>query len=765
MSSKETEFIVIDKAIQRKIPRRAPEFAGMLDSEPHTPNGGTMMLHVSSCPAVASGEKVAITVDILELDREFIRNNEVVSEGSDDDLLATFEGFLENKNGRFIFSEMKPTKEVDWKAGAFFPYFYITFSGENDKVINSSKPVSAGTFFPVIVGTNSEENEGDQFEIGFIIKKDGAIMGTSGKTASLFQGEYTHGIACDLFNSRTSLDAAALANITPVLGSAGKDADRSFAVASSTHVDLSATNRAYMKAVEQALKKIDQLVKSSKNPYFQNVEAVNEYYREIERYKRQLEEYTELKENPDTHWNDLRAMEQSILLPLAQRLNELEEKITGYLKSSKHPPRAYIKQIEQYSEIIARNKAIDELLNNPAVQILGLLPGAGVVTGALKLLQGKTFDGFLDIFGSIVTYGSFIKLSRVARAFRTTPKSTVELLYSYRYRNMVSQITSTKVMKSITKSSLAKTNTFLGSLFSTVNSFETLKGHLDSLAILHRNQKYILDMTGKAIAGIGSGAIGDELMFLRFLDQMHQTNATLEFFAHLRALHGFAATGKSIADTSREAMDEVQKLLGHQEVPGMKEINPLVASNTSKLFDLMQRRRTFDIDKIFQETTRSFSTDSSIIDYFTSTSATRDRFNVNHSSDIRYQNTRAEMQLALREIVEAWEGEQKQRDGWIDENRDHYVNDNRCHLMREWARIKKSFTATLEGSLETRIKNLIAKIQGQVEAAEALTGKTSLNLLEQIFRTNMIQSTGAVYDLAVDVFADSANNLIDTYFY
>jgi len=297
-----------------------------------------------------------------------------------------------------------------------------------------------------------------------------------------------------------------------------------------------------------------------------------------------------------------------------------------------------------------------------------------------------------------------------------------------------------------------------------VNSFEILKGHLDSLAILHRNQEYILEMTGKAIAGIGSGAIGNELMFLQFLDRMRQTNATLEFFAHLRALHGFASTGKSIADTSIEAMAEVQKLLGHQEVPGIKEINPLVAKNVKEMFFLMQNKR-FEIDKIFQETTRRFPTDSSIIDYFTATCATRDRFNVNHSSDIRYQNTRAEMQQALKEIVEAWEGERKQRDAWIDENRDCYVNNNRCHLMREWARIKKRVTASLEGSLETRMKNLIAKIQGQVEAAEALSGRTSLNLLEQIFRTNMTPSTGAVYDLDIDVFAHSANNLIDTYFY
>jgi len=150
---------------------------------------------------------------------------------------------------------------------------------------------------------------------------------------------------------------------------------------------------------------------------------------------------------------------------------------------------------------------------------------------------------------------------------------------------------------------------------------------------------------------------------------------------------------------------------------------------------------------------------------FPSTCATLDRFNVNHSADIRYQNTRAEMQQALREIVEIWESEQKQRDAWIDENRDRYVNNNRCHLMREWARIKKRVTASLEGSLETRMKNLIAKIKGQVEAAEALSGRSSLNLLEQIFRTNMTPSTGAVYDLDIDVFAHSAGNLIDTYFY
>ena len=140
---------------------------------------------------------------------------------------------------------------------------------------------------------------------------------------------------------------------------------------------------------------------------------------------------------------------------------------------------------------------------------MGLLPGAGVVTGTLKLIQGKYFDGFMDVFGAIVTYGSFLKLSRVAQAFRKSSKTTVEMLYSFRYRKLVSSITSTDMMNKITETSLNHSGTFLGNLFDTVGTFQSLKGHVDSIALLHRNRDYIVDMTQKAIKAIRIGLINN----------------------------------------------------------------------------------------------------------------------------------------------------------------------------------------------------------------------------------------------------------------
>jgi hypothetical protein len=98
----ETEFIVLDKAIQRKIPRRAPEFAGMLDQN-FILQWRHDDAHVESCPAIAPAKKRR-DCRHLELERDFIRNNEGVSEGSDDDLLATFVGLSgEQDTVKFIF--------------------------------------------------------------------------------------------------------------------------------------------------------------------------------------------------------------------------------------------------------------------------------------------------------------------------------------------------------------------------------------------------------------------------------------------------------------------------------------------------------------------------------------------------------------------------------------------------------------------------------------------------------------------------------------
>src|SRR5690554_4249947 len=48
-----------------------------------------------------------------------------------------------------------------------------------------------------------------------------------------------------------------------------------------------------------------------------------------------------------------------------------------YLRKDTKPPKAYIDRIDKNIAILTHNNNIDKILNNPAVQIMGLLPGAG----------------------------------------------------------------------------------------------------------------------------------------------------------------------------------------------------------------------------------------------------------------------------------------------------------------------------------------------------------------------------------------------------
>jgi hypothetical protein len=444
---------------------------------------------------------------------------------------------------------------------------------------------------------------------------------------------------------------------------------------------------------------------------------------------------------------------------MAQALVSLEKDIHQYLKSNSKPPKDYLDRINRNIAILSRNETIEKILNNPAVQLMGLLPGTGVVTGMLKLIQGNITDGFLDVFGSIVTYGSFLKLSRVARAYRRSSKPTVELLYSYRYRELVSSITTTEVMEKITAVSLNKCGTFFGKLFDTVGNFRSLKGHVDSIAILHRNRNYITDMTERAIKGVKLGTITDATSYLKFLEELKNVNAAAEFFAHIRVLHAMIKGAKDAYDVILEAMDDVDLLLGFDQLPGIENFNAQTVKNIRTLF-LMMREKRFEIQDIIDEQTSRFANTPSIIDHFNKALASYDMFGVNHNADIRYQNTREEMLLAIDEICDLWTSQKRTRDNWVNEMKSKYIFCSIFHLQREWARRTKIFDTTLE----IRIANFKSKVEGQIKAREALGGKSILNLLDSTIREIESFGTNLIYDFDDESFRIEGTELLIKYF-
>jgi hypothetical protein len=381
----------------------------------------------------------------------------------------------------------------------------------------------------------------------------------------------------------------------------------------------------------------------------------------------------------------------------------------------------------------------------------------------LKLIQGNITDGFLDVFGSIVTYGSFLKLSRVARAYRRSSKPTVELLYSYRYRELVSSITTTEVMEKITAVSLNKCGTFFGKLFDTVGNFKSLKGHVDSIAILHKNRKYIFEMTEKAIKGIETGLITDAISYLNFLKELKNINAASEFFAHIRVLHAMIKGSKDAYDVILEAMDDVEKLLEFEQLPGTENFDVTVVKNIENLFSMM-RDMDFDFDQIIIEQTKSFRNPSSIIDYFNASLANYDMFGVNHNADVRYQNTFNEMLLAIDEICDLWDAQKKARNSWVDEMKSKYIHHSIDHLQREWARKTKLLWTKKSESLETRIANFKEKIKGQIKAAEAIAGKGELNFLDSVTKEISLFDINLIYDFDDTSFRDEGSKLVIKYF-
>ena len=747
-------------------------FSGALDSDPMTLNGDVMRLFVFYCADIDKNTKAKVKVKILELDQNFIRDKKKVDESSSNDAIGEFDGFLENRDGKFIFSEMKPAKEIDWLKTAPYPYFRIAFAGDEHRVANKSDNATASPTFHVVVGKTDEPQASPEYEIGFMIEKDdGTFLGGSGPAVSYLYGRHSYRPILNLFDIRTKLDSVNLLNIThaqmqrvdPVIGP--EAIPMQAAAASSTAVyaaSITAYNEKKMKGIDAALKEIEKLIKTSNNPYFQNIQAVNDYYATLDQYKAATEEYKKMqtKDGPGT----LNTMVQEKILPLAKKLGTLEDEVHQYLQSSDAPPKEYIDRINRNIAIIARNKNIQEFLDNPAIQIMGLLPGAGVVTGALKLLQGNYFDGLLDVFGSITTYGSFLKLSRVARSFRTASKDTVELLYSYRYREVVSEITGAELMNQITATSLTKCSGFLGELFETIDGFKSLGGYVDSIAILHKNRDYILKMTKGAYEGIKNGLIAKEDGFISFLNSLRDANATAEFFAHLRLLQATAKSGKDAYSVITEAMEEVDKLLGHEDVPGVNDFDQEITENISKLFNFM-RPRHFDIKEIIDQTTKSFSSNSEIIEHFNKDLTHFDKMFhlVNLNADVRYQNTRDEMLLALAEIRDTWEAEKHKRDNWIETNKSSYIHESLRELQIQWAH-QKPLAATLSESLETRIENFLGKIKGQIALKEALGEKPMLSFLSAEVKQGMVPDGKIIFDMNVDSFRTDAEILIDKYY-
>lgn len=761
---------VIDKRWDPK----TPGFTGALDSDEITLNGDVMRLFVFICPPLRDGDKERVTVKILELDRYLNEEGKSVDEGSADDTIAIFEGILQNKGGKFFFSEMKPGAEINWSKTAPNPWFRITFARESDKVGNRSDNDTNAETFPVVIGKNDEPQESPEFEIGFAIEKaDGTVLGTSGFVVSYLHGEYSYQPFLVLFDAHTQLDSITLLNITNAqvkYAAGGEDANdeltRAAAVSTTRAYDATVTayNQKKMKAVQAALAKVDKLIRTSRNPYFQNIQTVNDYYRKLEEYKGHIQQYQEMHGSELYGPSDCYTLEKAVIRPLAQELNDLERDVYDYLQMTGKPPQAYLDRIDKNVAIIAKNDKIEEILDNPAVQIMGLLPGAGVVTGTLKLIKGDYFDGFLDVFGAIVNYGSFLKLSRVARAYRKSSKVTVEMLYSYRYRKLVSSITSADVMENITTTSLKQSGTFLGNLFETVGTFKALRGHVDSIAILHRNRDYILDMTNKAISDISGGAIHNTNTYLSFLERLGNTEASLEFFAHLRLLHATVKGGRDTYGALQLAMSEAGQLLAHHEIPGATDFPNRVLEDTTTMFGMLNGLEV-EMERVLTERTRAFPSTSAIVDYFNESLAEYDMFGVNRNADVRYRNTRMEMLSALDGIEKRWSMEKRERDDWIDANEHRYLHCHKQELRLQWARQNKSsLTVNMPETLESRIASFLEKLRGQIELREALEGITELPLLQAAVDTGCVPGTNFIFDFDAAFFCLHGGNLVKKYY-
>ena len=286
---------------------------------------------------------------------------------------------------------------------------------------------------------------------------------------------------------------------------------------------------------------------------------------------------------------------------------------------------------------------------------------------------------------------------------------------------------------------------------------------MDSIANLQRNRKYITDMTERAIKGVKLGTITDATSYLKFLEELKNVNAAAEFFAHIRVLHAMIKGAKDAYDVILEAMDDVDLLLGFDQLPGIENFNAQTVKNIRTLF-LMMREKRFEIQDIIDEQTSRFANTPSIIDHFNKALASYDMFGVNHNADIRYQNTREEMLLAIDEICDLWTSQKRTRDNWVNEMKSKYIFYSIFHLQREWARRTKLLWTEKSESLETRIANFKSKVEGQIKAREALREKAELNFLNKTTKLTTVYDTNLIYDFDDESFRHEGTELVMKYF-
>lgn len=125
-------------------------------------------------------------------------------------------------------------------------------------------------------------------------KEDGTPIGNQRELVSCFYGEYSYKPFLDLFDIHTQLDSINLLNITnaQIKYAAIEPDEKENLVhpepASATWVydsAIEAYNEKKLKAINKALKAIDKLIRESRNPWFQHIQAVNDYYLLLDIYK------------------------------------------------------------------------------------------------------------------------------------------------------------------------------------------------------------------------------------------------------------------------------------------------------------------------------------------------------------------------------------------------------------------------------------------------------------------------------------------------
>jgi pentatricopeptide repeat protein len=285
-------------------------------------------------------------------------------------------------------------------------------------------------------------------------------------------------------------------------------------------------------------------------------------------------------------------------------------------------------------------------------------------------------------------------------------------------------------------------------------------------------------MTDKGIAGIRGGVINDAKEFVQFTNSLKNANATAEFFAHLRILHGTVKGTKDAYATILDAMEDIDKLLGYQEIPGVAEFDSGMTEEVAELFDLMSKNG-FKIDEIISETTKQFSSNSAILEHFNEELVQYDMFKLNMNADIRYENSRSEMLLAVNSIIDTYSIQETDRNEYINNLRDNCFVKNDEHLKKIWAVKTKYLSRELDGSLEVMVKNFSAKLRGQIEMKEKFMHYTSdiacldsavhwnektLQYTNGVFSSKPFSTGAVIYDINIKSFREHAEKLVKKYY-